>query len=151
MYHPMFCCLTDGHLATLSKWLQVLFVWPFAHNVCSQRSHHGLSKRSVNAPQGQDFICSSALPGPGPCFFGVAWPTLKFFYKAFFGWMLGFFLWLSEEHSLPLPHLSVFSFSLIYKTNFRGLSTLLAQEDNLMPLLCWSLLHMLKRKALYIF
>lgn len=56
-----------------------------------------------------------------------------------------------REYPLPLPHLSVFSFSFTHKMTFWGFSTLLAYEDNLMPVLCWSLLHMLKMKALSIF
>lgn len=130
MDHPTLCFLTD---ATLPAFLSD-FRLPLCHllleavsTVCPQRSHHGLTKHSLHVPQSQGVIHSYTCLGLGPVS-PVACPTLKCSLQSFSCWLPGFFLWLSEEYPLPLPHLSVFSCSFTHEMNFWGFSTLLAHE-----------------------
>lgn len=112
MYHPMFCFLTDATLPPFPSDFRLPLcdrLLAAVSSVCSQRSHRRLTKPARSPKPGlHSFLC---MPGPGPCFSSVACPTLKCSLQGVFCWLPGFFVWLSEEHRLPLPHLSVFSFS----------------------------------------
>ena len=63
MYHPTFCFLTDATLPPFPSGFRLPscdLLLEAVSNVCSQRSHHGLTKYSLHIPQSQDFICSYA-------------------------------------------------------------------------------------------
>lgn len=77
--------------------------------------------------------------------------NLKMFFAKLF-LLTSSFLSLIIRGISPSPSTPVCLFILFYhKMTFWGFSTLLVYEDNLTPVLCWSLLHMLKMKALSIF